>query len=217
MYSMLAPHMGQTTFSGYDIGTSELRGGKINWGALGSSISNAFKTTGRFIGSAANKFAKSKAFADIKQGLNDSGIARNVAALAGETLNNLVDIGRTRLQQDLDDLREKALKKEALSPDKMIELLMRYQDSVSPAPLPALPSPSPQIVELESEPPLPAVSVPALPSTSKRPLEVEEMQVQSFVPSRKRFRGTGVNSAWRQKLNEIVGSGVNYSTLSRCY
>ncbi|ACW84429.1 pVI [Great tit adenovirus 1] len=216
MYSSLAPRLGQTTYAASSVGTAELRGGKINWGSLGSSISNAFRTTGRFLGSTASRFAKSQAFQDIKRGINDSGLIRNVAGLAGDTLNSLLDVGRLKLENDLYNLRRKAL--HSIPADQLAQILQNYQQTHDTVTIPEQ-----QVVVTEPpEQPVAAVQVPALETTNKRPLveEVVEPAVQIVeeppeLPAKKRLRGVGLE--WQQQLRNMLGEGVRYSSTKHCY
>ncbi|UVZ42954.1 pVI [Siadenovirus carbocapituli] len=212
MYSSLAPRLGQTTFTAATIGSTELRGGKINWGSLGSSLSNAFKTTGRFLGNQVSRFAKSQTFQDIKRGLHDSGLVRNVAGLAGDTLNSLVDIGRLKLENDLYNLRRKALNN--IPADQLAQILQNYQQShdtvtvqpevvSSPAAEPRKRPLIEEIVETEAVEEAPALEAPAI-STSTIPHK------------RPRIRGTG-RLEWQQQLNNMLGEGVRYTSTKHCY
>ncbi|ACH89473.1 pVI protein [Raptor adenovirus 1] len=221
MYSNLAPRLGQTSFATYSVGSTELRGGKINWGSLGSSISNAFKTTGRFLGNAASRFAKSQAFQDIKQGLNDSGLVRNIAGLAGDTLSSLVDIGRIKVDSELQKLRDKALN--TLPADQLAQILLNYQqthDRVTPPQAEAIPLPAPvsgerprkrpvieEIIDDESDY---TTDVPSVPAISSVPA------VSTMPAKRPRLRGTG-DTEWQRQLNSMLGQGVRYTNTNQCY
>lgn len=229
MYSSLAPRLGQTSFAASSIGTADLRGGKINWGSLGSSLSNAFKSTTKYIGNAASKFAKSQAYQDIKKGIHDSGLVRNVAGLAGDALNSLVDIGRMKLENDLLNLRRKAMK--TIPADQLAQILLNYHqthdvitppDNSTAIPLPPPPQPTLGTV-------FPAAVVEE--TTKKRPMieEVEEVQPEAgdlvepvaVLPTpvpfkRGRIRGSG-ESEWQAHLNSMLGQGVRYSSTKRCY
>lgn len=222
MYSSLAPRLGQTTFAASSVGASELRGGKINWGSLGSSISNAFRTTGRFLGTTASKFARSQAVQDIKRGLQDSGLVRNVAGLAGDALNSLVDVGRLKLESELYNLRRKALK--SLPADQLAQILQNYQETHDTVVVP-----EEQVVVTEpaeqAATPVSAVT-PTAPqmSSRKRPLieevvePVADVAVVEEVPQvpKRRLRGTGPLE-WQQQLNSMLGEGVRYTSTKHCY
>lgn len=221
MYSSLAPRLGQTPFSTSTVGTAELRGGKINWGSLGSSISNAFRNTGRFIGQAASKFAKSQTFQDIKKGLHDSGLVRNVAGLAGDTLSSLVDIGRVKLDSELQKLRNKALNN--IPADQLAQILQNYQQNHD-----KLTVPEPQAIPLPAPEPVPAAIVEEV-DTRKRPYIEEVVEDAELVPEvadvpavvpvpykRSRLRGTG-EAEWQKQLNNMLGQGVRYTTSTHCY
>lgn len=218
MYSNLAPRLGQTSFTTFSVGSVELRGGKINWGSLGSSISNAFKSAGRFISNAASRFGRSQAYQDIKRGIHDSGLIRNAAGLAGETLNSLVDIGRLKVDTELQKLRNKVLN--SIPADQLAQILYNYQQTHDKITVPeeeAIPLPPPQesrkrplIEEVVDENPAIAPEerdLPALPSTAPVP----------YIPfKRGRIRGTG-ESEWQKQLNNMLGQGVRYTTSKHCY
>ncbi|QIJ58764.1 pVI [psittacine adenovirus 6] len=223
MYSNLAPRLGQTSLPSYSIGTTELRGGKINWGSLGSSISNAFRTTGRFLGNAATRFANSQAFRDIKQGLNDSGLVRNIAGLAGDTLSSLVDVGRLKLESELQNLRNRALN--TIPADQLAQILANYQQTHDRVPAPvtpeALPLPTPAdtqmprkrpiIEEIVDDDSIGSVNVPTVSATPALP----SVPAISF-NKRPRIRGTG-ELEWQRQLNSMLGQGVKFTSANQCY
>lgn len=220
MYSSLAPRIGQTTFAASSIGSADLRGGKINWGSLGSSISNAFRTTGRFLGSTASRFAKSQTFQDIKRGIHDSGLVRNVAGLAGDTLNALVDVGKLKLENELYNLRRKALS--SIPADQLAQILQNYQQTHD-----TITVPQEQVIVTEppeqAATPASAVAEVIEPATSrKRPVieEVQPVQIVEELPTeqpvkRMRLRGTGLE--WQQQLSNMLGEGVRYTSTKHCY
>lgn len=241
MYSNLAPRLGHSAYASSTVGSGDLRGGKINWGSLGSSISNAFKTTGRYLSKAASKFAKSQAFADIKKGLHDSGVVTNIAGLAGDTINSLVDIGRLKVDNELQKLRNKVL--HTIPADQLAQILLNYQQThdkfvtepAQPAePVIGLPAPD----AIPSAPPLPpaetitpAVVVP-VEESKKRSYEedLHEAEVPASVavhapvvnypttilPYKRRFLGTG-EAEWQMHLNSMLGQGVRYTSSKHCY
>ncbi|QHB43562.1 MAG: pre-protein VI [psittacine adenovirus 7] len=222
MYSNLAPRLGQTSLPSYSIGTTELRGGKINWGSLGSSISNAFKTTGRFLGNTASKFVKSQAFQDIKQGLNDSGLVRNIAGLAGDTLSSLVDIGRLKLENELQNLRNRALN--TIPADQLAQILANYQQThdriTPPAAAEALPLPATTEIPVSRKRPIieevvddDSVGAVNLPNVSVAPTF---SSVSSLSLKRPRIRGTG-ELEWQRQLNNMLGQGVKFTSTNQCY
>nr|QPN96244.1 pVI-C [Siadenovirus sp.] len=231
MYSNLAPRLGQSAFSASAIGTAELRGGKINWGSLGSSISNAFRTTGRFLSNAASRFGRSQAYADIKKGLEDSGVVKNVAGLAGETLNSLVDIGRIKVENELQKLRDRVLN--TIPADQLAQILLNYQQShdkitvpQDEAAIPAVPiQPVPQAAPV-AQPLVPVADVMEV-DNRKRPVEEPsyEPPMDSIPytgvysgpsPYKRRIRGTG-EAEWQTQLNSMLGQGVNFTSSKHCY
>lgn len=225
MYSSLAPRLGHATYAASDIGSAELRGGKINWGSLGSSISNAFRNTGRFLGTTASRFAKSQTFQDIKKGIHDSGLIRNVAGLAGETLSSLVDVGRLKLENELYKLRRKALS--SLPADQLAQILQNYQQTHDTVVVPE--EPTVVVTEPPEQAATPAAAVVEVQETSsakKRPVieevqPVQPVQIVEEVPApelpvkRMRLRGTGLE--WQQQLSNMLGEGVRYTSTKHCY
>lgn len=231
MFSNLAPRLGHTSFSTVSVGSAELRGGKINWGSLGSSISNALRTTGRYLGQKATKFANSKTFSDIKAGIQDSGLVRNVAGLAGQTLNSLVDIGRFKVQSELQKLRDRVLN--TIPADQLAQILLNYQQTHDQVPMPVtpgdaipLPPPPPAAIEPRKRPyveeiddnPNDAEVVIDTPALSTVPAIPAPPPTVAFVPSikRPRIRGTG-ESEWQTHLNKMLGQGVRYTSTNQCY
>lgn len=232
MYSNLAPRLGQSAFAASAIGTAELRGGKINWGSLGSSISNAFRNTGRFLSNAASRFGRSQAYADIKKGLEDSGIVKNVAGLAGEALNSLVDIGRIKVENELQKLRNRVLN--TIPADQLAQILLNYQQSHDKITVPqdetAVPAvPIQPVAEPVAQPLVPVSDVVQTVEvdTRKRPNEEPsyEPPMDSLpytnvyagpAPYKRRIRGTG-EAEWQTQLNSMLGQGVNYTSSKHCY
>lgn len=221
MYSNLAPRLGQTAYSSISVGSTELRGGKINWGSLGSSISNAFKTTGRFLGNAASRFAKSQAFQDIKQGINDSGLVRNIAGLAGDTLSSLVDIGRLKVDSELQKLRNKAL--DSIPADQLAQILLNYQqshDRITAPETDALPLPAPVSGERPRKRPIIEEVMDDEPDNNvdmSNMSDTANISFTSTVPTKRpRLRGTG-EAEWQRQLNSMLGQGVRYTNHNKCY
>ncbi|APY28353.1 minor capsid protein precursor [Psittacine aviadenovirus B] len=218
-YAVLSPHIGSWALRDHHLGDSSLRGGAINWGNLGSRISSALSTTGRWLYNQGNRFVHSNAFNQFKQGVKDSGIIRNVGNLAGETVNALADIGRLRLQQDLEKLRRKALGEEG-PPASQAELLSLIQ---------ALQA---QLASGQSGAPA-AESVPTVPTTRPIPSMVTEVHSSStpavplpvqdapatleYRPPIKRRRKRARDSSWRNRLDSLTGTGVRTSSRRMCY
>ncbi|AGX93308.1 pVI [turkey adenovirus 4] len=222
-YAALSPHVGGWALRDDHLGDSSLRGGAINWGNLGSRLSSALSTAGRWMYNQGNRFLHSNTFGQIKQGFKDSGVIRNVANLAGETLGALTDIGRMKLQQDLEKLRRKALGEDGPASQAELQALiqaLQAQVAASDSSASAAPSsqpaasaplrpttrPIPEMVT-EVRPPVTS-SAPAVPETD-RPMTLE------MRPKRRRKRPTP--GSWRSRLNTLSGNGVATSTKRMCY
>lgn len=221
-YAALSPHVGSWSLRDECLGDSSLRGGAINWGNLGSRLSSALSTSGRWLYNAGNRFIHSNTFNQIKQGIKDSGVIKNAANLAGETINALTDIGRLKLQQDLEKLRRKALGEEGPPSQAELQSLiaaLQAQLSASSAPPAAstleMPVPTPLVPTTRPIPEmvtqvLPPVnsSGPSLPADVPTTLELGP-------PAPKRRRKRPAN--WRGRLSSLTGSGVRTTTRRVCY
>uniref|UniRef100_A0AB38ZPB5 PVI protein n=1 Tax=Psittacine aviadenovirus B TaxID=2169709 RepID=A0AB38ZPB5_9ADEN len=218
-YAVLSPHIGSWALRDHHLGDSSLRGGAINWGNLGSRISSALSTTGRWLYNQGNRFVHSNTFNQLKQGVKDSGIIRNVGNLAGETINALADIGRLRLQQDLEKLRRKALGEEG-PPASQAELLSLIQALQA-----QLATGQPEMPAAEATPavpttrPIPSMVTEVRPSASAAvPLPVQDAPATlEYRPPHKRRRKRARDSSWRSRLDSLTGTGVSTSSRRMCY
>lgn len=228
-YAALSPHVGSWALRDDVHGNSSLRGGAINWGNIGSRISSALGTTGRWLGNLGNRFIHSNTFNQIKQGIKDSGVIQNAANLAGETVNSLLDIGKLKLQQDLENLRKKALGEQGnISQAELQALIAALQSQAAtsgPSPPPnAQVHPTPQ--EIPSTYPMrpttrpipelvtevrPAVEPPITSSSPAVPVTLD------MPPPAKRRRKRPRNGSWRSRLNSMTGSGVRSTSRRMCY
>ncbi|QJP03678.1 pVI [Aviadenovirus cerasi] len=229
-YAALSPHVGGWALRDDHLGDSSLRGGAINWGNLGSRISSALGSTGRWLYNPGNRFLHSNTFGQIKQGFKDSGVIRNVANLAGETLGALTDIGRLKLQQDLEKLRRKALGEDGPATQAELQALIQaLQAQVAAGDSPAAPAagpaaspplcpttrPIPEMVT-EVRPPVTS-SAPAVPETD-RPTTLEMRPPPPTPPTRRtRRRKRPAPGSWRTRLNSLSGNGVASSAVRMCY
>lgn len=217
-YAALSPHVGAWAVRDDYLGDSSLRGGAINWGNIGSRLSSALSSTGRWLYNTGNRFVNSNTFQQIKQGINDSGVIRNAANLAGETLNSLTEIGRLKLQQDIEKLRRKALGEDGpVSQAELQALVQALQAQMAGGPQVSPPA-------QEAGPPAPTV-----PTTRPIPEMVTEVRAPSaaatdrpttleYIPNRdKRRRKRPRPNSWRARLNSMSGSGVATSTKRMCY
>lgn len=226
-YAALSPHVGGWALRDGYLGDSSLRGGAINWSNVGSRLSSALGTAGRWMFNQGNRFLNSNTFGQIKQGFKDSGVIRNVANLAGETLGALTDIGRLKIQQDLEKLRRKALGEDGPATQAELQALIQALQaqvaagesvpSTAPTVAPSVPSevprpttrPIPEMVT-EVRPPVTS-SAPAVPETD-RPTTLEMRP-----PPAKRRRKRPAPGSWRSRLNTLSGNGVATSRRRMCY
>lgn len=239
-YAALSPHVGSWALRDDHLGDSSLRGGAINWGNLGSRLSSALSSTGRWIYNAGNRFVHSQAFNQIKQGIKDSGVIQNAANLAGETLSALTDIGRAKLQQDLEKLRRKALGEDG--PPNTAELqaliaMLQAQLAGTPqtipvneppagTPTPLVPTTRPipgMVTEVLPPPapttrPMPGMVTEVLPpvNSSAPAVPIDKPTTLELGPPRNKRRRKR-NLDWRGRLDSMTGSGVNYSSKRMCY
>lgn len=218
-YAALSPHVGSWAIREDIYGNSSIRGGAINWGNIGSRISSALGTTGRWLGNVGNRFVNSNTFNQIKQGIRDSGVIKNAANLAGETVNGLIDIGKLKLQHDLENLRRKAIGENTQhSVEELKSLIASLQaqlgssephkntsttHNLRPTTRP-IPEMAMEIGNSGVEPQINSSS-PSVPSTLDIP------------PPAKRPRKKPRYGSWRQRLNTMTGSGVNVSSRRMCY
>lgn len=218
MFARLAPHCGLQPVYGSRIGTSDMRGG-FSWSSLGSSLSSGLSKIGNFVTSTAKQIGNSEAFKQAKQGLLQSGVLENAGQLAGQTISSLVDIGRMKVEQDLQKLRDKIAhqNENPISQEQLMQLLAaasapKPTEEVTvplPPPVPVNPSPTPVPTPLpmpvpEAQTP---VTLPYFPPEDKGPLQGPPAK------RRKRRRPTG----WGAALDSLVGSGVTFSSRRMCH
>ncbi|ADM53800.1 pVI [Turkey adenovirus 1] len=224
-YAALSPHVGHWQLRDDQLGDSSLRGGAINWGNLGSRISSALSSTGRWLHNAGSRFVNSQAFGQIKQGLKDSGLVQNVASLAGETLSALTDIGRLKLQQDLEKLRRKALGEDGPTSQAELQALIQAlqaqvasaSEPAASAPLRPTTRPIPEMVtEVRPAPTLPGGEPTTLdlPPPPSAPPAVPAAPAAS---TRRRNRKRARPGSWRARLDTLAGKGVASSRKRMCY
>ncbi|AII22570.1 pVI [Lizard adenovirus 2] len=224
-YSRLAPHCGLTPVYGHAIGNSEMLGG-FSWSSLGSSLSSGLSKIGSFLGSTARRIGSSEGFQQAKQGFLKSGVIENVGALAGQTVSSLADIGRMKLEADLQKLRERALgtpeQPPPLTQEQLAQLLASTQTELPPSastlPMP-IPAPTPPLVSAVRPemvrpeilpPPVVDRGVALGPLVEERP--ARPIAVPGSRPrKRKRVRG------WGTALEEMLGNGVDFGSKRYCY
>ena len=197
-FARLAPHCGLTPVYGHTVGICDLRGG-FSWSSLGSSLSSGLKNVGSFLSNTAQKISNSEGFQQAKQGLLQSGILENVGNLAGNTLNSLVDIGRIKLEQDLQKLKNKALGGENVSQEQIAQLIAALNPSKTMQQNSAI---KPVISQDDNV----TASTPAMRSE-------ESSSDSNYFRPRKRKRVSG----WGAFLSDMTGDGVNSVTRRYCY
>lgn len=224
-YTALSPHVGSWALRDDVHGNSSIRGGAINWGNVGSRISSALGSTGRWLSNVGNRFLNSNTFQQIKQGVHDSGIIKNAANLAGDTVNSLLDIGRLKLQQDLENLRRKALGEQG--PPNVAELqalISALQAQLSANSQPPQSTNTTPLVPTTR--PIPELVTEVRPSTSRPQVEPPVTSSSAAVPSTldlppppaaKRARKRPRFGTWRSRLDSMTGNGVRYSKKRMCY
>lgn len=208
--------------------------GGFSWSSFGSSLSRGFNNLGNFITNTAQRVGSSNAFQQAKTGFLNSGLLENAGQLAGQTLSSLVDIGRLKVENDIDRLRQRVLgtpNQPPLTSDQLAQLLAAI--NTSPGPVTAAPAVSPVPVTSTAVPTPPLVDVPTTyptpPPPSMVPQVIPEVVPEVPValgpltestttrviarPSRKRRRPSG----WGWMLDNITGDGVSYGARRHCY
>ncbi|CDO33903.1 capsid protein precursor pVI [Pigeon adenovirus 1] len=212
-YSVLSPHVGTWALRDHHLGDASLRGGAINWGNVGSRLSSALSSTGRWLSNAGHRFVNSNTFQQIKKGFNDSGVVQNVANLAGETLNSLTEIGRLKLQQDIDKLRRRALGEDgggAASQAELLALVQALQAQLAAGEQPPAGGPSAPMVPTTR--PMPEMVTPV---GGPRPVTLDLPPGGERPPAAKRRRKRP--AYWRDRLSTLSGTGVATSSRRLCY
>lgn len=212
MFARLAPHCGLQPIYGSRIGTSDMRGG-FSWSSLGSSLSSGLSKLGNFVTNTAKSIGNSEAYKQAKQGLLQSGVLENAGQLAGQTLNSLVDIGRLKLEYDLQKLRDKVApqSEQNLTQEQLMQLLAAANT-------------------LPNQPPKQEVTVPLPPPIAVSPSAPTETDAQRpsvlpyFPPEEKGAQGPPSKrrkrrraSGWGAALDNLVGSGVSFSSRRFCH
>lgn len=223
-YTALSPHVGSWALRDDVHGNSSIRGGAINWGNLGSRISSALGSTGRWLSNAGTRFLNSNTFQQIKQGVKDSGVIKNAANLAGDTVNSLLDIGKLKLQQDLENLRRKALGEQGPPNVAELQALIAALQSQLNASSPAAP-PTNTAPMVPTTRPIPELVTEVRPNTTQvvePPVTSSSAAVPSTLdlppPHRaKRPRKRPRVGTWRTRLDSMTGSGVHYLKKRMCY
>lgn len=180
--------------------------GGFSWSSFGNSLSSGLSRLGSFLGTTAKRVGASQGFQQAKQGFLNSGVLENVGALAGQTVSTLTDIGRLKLDQELNKLREKALgnQQQQLTQEQIAQLLANVPVTIPAAAVPpvatVLPAAPPPVTQPER-------GVALGPVREERPVAVPG------APRRKRKRVRG----WGSALEDMLGQGVGYSSKRFCY
>lgn len=174
-----------------------MRGG-FSWANFGSALSSGIGKLGNFVGQTAKQIGNSEAFKQAKQGFLQSGVIENAGQLAGQAVSSLVDIGRLKLESDLQRLRDKVTSGQAPNTqDQLLELLKAAQQQQQQAPAP--PPPSANTAPLPSD-------VPVALGPYEPPSDNNQRR------RRKRRRATG----WGAALDSLLGNGVALSSKRLC-
>lgn len=178
-----------------------MRGG-FSWANFGSALSSGIGKLGNFVGQTAKQIGNSEAFKQAKQGFLQSGVIENAGQLAGQAVSSLVDIGRLKLESDLQRLRDKVTSGQAPNAqDQLLELLkaaqqqQQQQQQQAPAPPPSS----------SNTAPLPS-DVPVALGPYEPPSDNNQRR------RRKRRRATG----WGAALDSLLGNGVALSSKRLC-
>ncbi|WGZ76469.1 MAG: pVI protein [Agile wallaby adenovirus 1] len=220
-FARLAPHCGLTPVYGHTVGVCDMRGG-FSWSSLGNSLSSGLRTFGSFLSSTANKIGNSTAFQQAKQGFLNSGIVENAGALAGQTLNSLVDIGRLKVEHDLQRLRDQAINKAStaaansmnLTQEQLAQLLAANQspNEILPITTPSVLPSQPSVLPPQPQPE--PMIIPYDPITQPQPVPVAVVD-ETEIPFKRRKRKRV--SGWGALLSNMTGDGVRTSTSRYCF
>lgn len=237
-FARLAPHCGLTPVYGHYIGNCEMRGG-FSWSSLGSTLSSGIKSLGNFAANTARRIGQSEGFRQAKQGFLNSGVIENAGALAGQTINSLVDIGRLKMEQDISRLRDRALgvNEPGIAPPLTQEQLMQLLAAANTSQVPVVPSapaepvlttpvvaPTEPVIQQTQLPP-PPIPVPRPSYLPPAPTDAvalgplvettETVSTPSFYrpPSRKRRRVSG----WGAALQRMTGGSLDYDAARYCF
>ncbi|AIZ35772.1 pVI [Psittacine adenovirus 3] len=207
-FARLAPHCGLQPVYGSRVGNSDMRGG-FSWSNFGASLSSGLSKLGSFISSSARKIGNSQAFQQAKSGILQSGVLENIGQLAGQAVSSLVDVGKLKVESDLQKLRDRVLASQTpenppMTQEQLAQLVAAMSSSKAPV-TPAVP-----VVE-----PLPK-DMPATLQAPPLPAEPVTLQpVPVTVPNGRRKRRRP--SSWGTVLDGITGDGVRFSRRRYCY
>lgn len=201
MFSRLAPHCGLQPVYGSRVGSSEMHGG-FSWSSLGSSLSSGLSRLGSFVGSTASRIGNSEAFKQARQGFLQSGILENAGQLAGQAVNSLVDIGRVKLESDLQKLRDRVAS-QVSDP--------QHAPTISQEQLAQLLSAKPAVALANT------MANSSLPVTDTAPPAVEAPPEPAAMPPPPKRRKRKRASGWGAALDNLLGSGVSYASKRMCH
>lgn len=209
-FARLAPHCGLQPVYGSRIGNSDMRGG-FSWSNFGASLSSGLSKLGSFIASSARKIGNSQAFQQAKSGILQSGVLENLGQLAGQTVSSLVDIGKLKVENDLQKLRERVAGSQVpenppMTQEQLAQLVAAMSASKTPVvPAEVVVDPAQEVPATLQAPPLPPDPVTAEPVV-RTPVAVSNRR-------RKRRRTT----SWGSMLDGITGDGVRFARRRYCY
>ncbi|AAA84978.1 pVI [Ovine adenovirus 7] len=219
-FSRLAPHCGLTPVYGHTVGICDMRGG-FSWSSLGNSFTSGLRNIGSFISNTAQKIGQSQGFQQAKQGLLQSNVLENAGQLAGQTLNTLVDIGRLKVEKDLEKLKQKVIgNDQQITQEQLAQLIasLKPKDEMFVKQSEKIVEPMRPEIKSSQMP----VEMSFYDSVSDEPIiKTKEVSPPSFSSEsshsyshpRKRKRVSG----WGAFLDNMTGDGVNFNTRRYCY
>ncbi|ASU50476.1 pVI [Odocoileus adenovirus 1] len=223
-FARLAPHCGLTPVYGHNVGICDMRGG-FSWSSIGNSLSSGLRNIGSFLSNTAQKIGNSEGFKQAKQGFLQSGVIENAGNLAGSTLSSLVDIGRLKVEQDLQKLKNQTLgiPNQPVTQEQIAQLIASMNapssSQLSSPPPPMTKNvpfenlktsiPESSLSQLELSKPVTEISK----SVTETPFSQPDTGDNIISRTRKRKRVSG----WGAFLDDMTGEGVNCSTRKYCY
>lgn len=174
---------------------------------------------GNFINNTAQQVGKSRAFQQIKNGVIQSGVLESAGNLAGSAVNGLVDVGRLKLERDLERLREKAMGSAprtmpAYGPPVTVE----RPSAREPVGLPPPETAYETVEEEEAAPVGPTQAVPLGPYVPTPPTPTTPPAERVPRPTdNRRLRKRKRVSGWGAALDGMMGHGPGFYKRRYCF